>query len=49
MRRLESVWGEDADVWKPERFLEKSEDGQKIRLGMIGNLYELYLCQVDRN
>ena len=35
------MWGEDANEWKPERFLEeKAEDDEKTRLGMIGNLYE---------
>ena len=38
--RLKPVWGEDADEWKPERFIEGSVEGmQKTRLGVVANLY----------
>jgi hypothetical protein len=39
--RLKSVWGEDADVWRPERFLEGLESKQKTGLGVFGNVYGL--------
>lgn len=36
--RLESVWGEDANVWRPERFLENVESLEKTGLGVFGNI-----------
>ena len=39
--RLPQVWGEDADQWRPERFLEGSETaqgGEKPSVGVIGNV-----------
>ncbi|KAF8583570.1 cytochrome P450 [Ramaria rubella] len=36
--RLKSVWGEDADVWRPERFMEGIEAKQKTGLGVISNI-----------
>lgn len=35
--RLPSVWGEDADVWRPERFLENNEQRQ-LSIGVISNV-----------
>jgi len=37
---LKSVWGEDADQWRPERFLEndKNSSRAKISLGVTSNL-----------
>jgi hypothetical protein len=32
------VWGADADVWRPERFLEGVENTQKTGLGVIANV-----------
>ncbi|GJJ11014.1 hypothetical protein Clacol_005243 [Clathrus columnatus] len=37
--RLKSVWGDDADEWRPERFLEDHEHKQQTKLGVIGNMY----------
>ncbi|GJJ11676.1 hypothetical protein Clacol_005912 [Clathrus columnatus] len=37
--RLKSVWGDDADEWHPERFLEDYEHKQQIKLGVVGNMY----------
>ncbi|KAG2058507.1 cytochrome P450 [Suillus hirtellus] len=34
--RLQSVWGEDADVWNPSRFLDN--DREKSSLGVFANL-----------
>ncbi|GJJ11714.1 hypothetical protein Clacol_005951 [Clathrus columnatus] len=36
--RLKSVWGEDADVWRPERFLEDHDHKQQTRLGVLSNI-----------
>lgn len=41
LHRLPSVWGEDAHIWRPERFLEGVESTQKISLGVIANLCEI--------
>ncbi|KIP03775.1 hypothetical protein PHLGIDRAFT_129943 [Phlebiopsis gigantea 11061_1 CR5-6] len=35
--RLPNVWGEDAQVWNPMRFIDNKVDTE-IRLGMFGNL-----------
>jgi hypothetical protein len=37
--RLKAVWGEDADVWRPQRFLEGVESNQKNNIGVFGNTY----------
>jgi len=36
--RLISVWGEDADVFRPERFLEYDKKKPKTTLGVVENL-----------
>ena len=36
--RLKSIWGEDADVWRAERFLEGVESNHKAGIGMMANL-----------
>ncbi|GJJ07024.1 hypothetical protein Clacol_001222 [Clathrus columnatus] len=38
--RLKSVWGEDANAWRPERFLETQVDKRKQRtnLGVMSNI-----------
>ncbi|KAF8483105.1 cytochrome P450 [Gautieria morchelliformis] len=36
--RLVSVWGEDADAWRPQRFLEGVESSQKNSIGVFGNI-----------
>ncbi|KAF8520692.1 cytochrome P450 [Gautieria morchelliformis] len=35
--RLKSIWGEDADQWRPERFLHPLPDDNNINLGVFGN------------
>ncbi|KAF8511881.1 cytochrome P450 [Hysterangium stoloniferum] len=35
--RLKSVWGDDADVWRPERFIDGSVK-QGINMGVLANL-----------
>ncbi|KAF8494528.1 cytochrome P450 [Gautieria morchelliformis] len=40
-----AFWGDDADVWRPERFLEGVHAKQETGLGMIANLCEVpILC-----
>ncbi|KAF8478301.1 hypothetical protein JB92DRAFT_1843528 [Gautieria morchelliformis] len=39
--RLSSVWGEDADVWRPQRFIDGVETTQKTGLGSGDNLVAL--------
>ncbi|KAF8517112.1 cytochrome P450 [Gautieria morchelliformis] len=39
--RLPSVWCDDADVWRPERFLEGVHAKQQTGLGVIANLCEV--------
>ncbi|KAF8515698.1 cytochrome P450 [Hysterangium stoloniferum] len=36
--RLNSVWGEDAEQWRPERFLENATGQSSINLGVLANL-----------
>ncbi|KIJ34130.1 hypothetical protein M422DRAFT_35204 [Sphaerobolus stellatus SS14] len=38
--RLKSVWGDDADKWRPERFLDDDESAAKpkIKFGVISNI-----------
>ncbi|KAF8509096.1 cytochrome P450 [Gautieria morchelliformis] len=36
--RLKSLWGDDADQWRPERFLEGVVGNQKTGLGVFANL-----------
>ncbi|KAF8499477.1 cytochrome P450 [Hysterangium stoloniferum] len=37
--RLKAIWGEDADQWRPERFLEDDiVDMQNITLGLLSNI-----------
>ncbi|KAF8490704.1 cytochrome P450 [Hysterangium stoloniferum] len=36
--RLETVWGPDANEWKPERFLDGKSKIEKTGLGVIANL-----------
>ena len=40
------MWGEDADEWRPERFIEGVESMQKTRLGVIANLYGVFFSDV---
>ena len=37
---LKSVWGEDAEQWRPERFFEPltNDNENKVNLGVFGNL-----------
>ena len=42
MCRLKSVWGQDADEWRPERFIEGVESMQKTSLGVVANLYGFF-------
>jgi hypothetical protein len=37
MDSLPEIFGEDADLWNPERFLDFKEDPQ-TKVGLIGNL-----------
>ncbi|KAF8578884.1 PAH-inducible cytochrome P450 monooxygenase PC-PAH 4 [Ramaria rubella] len=36
--RLKTLWGEDADQWKPERFLQDLSSEHKTNVGVYGNL-----------
>ncbi|KAF8513598.1 cytochrome P450 [Hysterangium stoloniferum] len=36
--RLKSVWGEDADKWRPERFIEDTVATQNTGLGVFANV-----------
>jgi hypothetical protein len=35
------VWGEDADIWRPQRFLEDTALNEKTAVGVYGNMYWL--------
>ncbi|GJJ11716.1 hypothetical protein Clacol_005953 [Clathrus columnatus] len=35
---LKSTWGEDADEWRPERFVENLDLKQQTKLGVISNM-----------
>jgi hypothetical protein len=39
--RLPAVWGEDADMWRPQRFLEETDISEKTAVGAYANLYWL--------
>ena len=34
--RLQSVWGDDADAWRPERFLDMEK--HEVNVGIVANL-----------
>ena len=36
------MWGEDADEWRPERFIEGVESMHKTRLGVVANMYGVF-------
>jgi len=36
--RLQEVWGPDADVWNPKRFIDGSQSSQKTTLGVLSNI-----------
>ena len=36
------MWGQDADEWRPERFIEGVESLQKTRLGVVANMYGFF-------
>jgi len=36
--RIKSVWGEDADQWRPERFLQGGHPEHKTNVGVFANL-----------
>ncbi|KAF8527265.1 cytochrome P450 [Gautieria morchelliformis] len=36
--RLQSVWGEDADIWRPQRFLEETRITAKTAVGVYANI-----------
>ncbi|KAF8518583.1 cytochrome P450, partial [Gautieria morchelliformis] len=36
--RLKSLWGDDANQWRPERFIEEDMGNQKTRLGVFANI-----------
>ena len=38
--RLPSVWGDDAEEWNPNRFLD-GRDIKQMSLGVYANLYDL--------
>ena len=42
------MWGEDADEWRPERFIEGVESMQKTRLGVVANLYGFFFLMCLR-
>ena len=35
---LPSVWGEDADVWNPERFFRPEVAEKQVKVGVYANL-----------
>ena len=39
--RLPNVWGEDANEWNPDRFLDRQRDFRETssNIGVFGNLY----------
>ncbi|KAI0052758.1 cytochrome P450 [Auriscalpium vulgare] len=36
--RNKHIWGSDADVWRPERWLDGTVDAGSTRVGVVGNL-----------
>ncbi|KAF8501304.1 cytochrome P450 [Hysterangium stoloniferum] len=45
--RLETVWGPDANEWKPERFLDGKSKIEKTGLGVIANLWRFAMLETQ--